>query len=280
MLHRYVLIVAVFALAVIVSGAFITSTEVAARQSQSVVPAGINEGPHLALSVALVLLTLGLAAWTSFVPIPAVMRFLAWIAFVAPIIDAAAGWHVGPVSPLRGMFHASVAPLFVSIVAAIAVLTSSGWNRKTEPIDSGEWPLLRPLALATPPAAFLQIVLGAAYRHEVTGVMPHMAGAMVVVLMTLVVSALVLQNFPEPTSMRRAATALISIIVVQVCLGIAAFLMLVLNTAGTVAFVLVTVGHATIGALTLAASMVMAMQVGRGIRRKASAVGQVPDLPS
>jgi heme A synthase len=280
MLHRYVLFVAVFALAVIVSGALITSTQVAARQSQSAVAAGIDQLLHRVLSITLTMLTLGIAIWLSSAARAGWLRALGWAAFATLVIDAATGWAAVPLSPWLGMLHASLAHLFFSVIVAIAIVTAPSWHRKTEPVDAGEWPLLRPLALATPPAALLQIVLGAAYRHEVTGVMPHMAGAMVVVLMTLVVSALVLQNFPEPVSMRRAAAALISIIVVQVCLGIAAFLMLVLNTAGTVAFVLVTVGHATTGALTLAASMVMAMQVGRGIRRKASAVGQVPDLPS
>jgi hypothetical protein len=80
---------------------------------------------------------------------------------------------------------------------------------------------------------------------------------------------MVLHNFLGPAPLRRAAAMLISVVLVQVCLGIAAFLMLVLNAAGTFAFVLATVGHVSIGAATLAASVVMAMQVWRSVPPKA-----------
>jgi hypothetical protein len=105
---------------------------------------------------------------------------------------------------------------------------------------------------------FLQIALGAAYRHDMTSVMPHMAVAMGVAFLALIVSSVVLQNFSRPTSLRRAAGVLISIVLTQVSLGITAFVLLVLNTAGTLAFVAVTVGHVAVGAATLASSVVMA----------------------
>jgi hypothetical protein len=119
--------------------------------------------------------------------------------------------------------------------------------------------------VATPPVVLLQIVLGAAYRHDMTSVMPHIAVAMGVAFLALIVCSVVLQNFPEPKSMRLAAGALIAIVLTQVCLGIGAFVMLLLGAASTAAFVLVTVAHVMVGASTLAASVVMAMQVWRHV---------------
>lgn len=267
-LHRYALALAVFALIVIVSGAYITSTEVVAQQNQTAV-AGIDEMPHQVLSIALAVLTLGAAIWTSWIASAARMRALAWTGFATLALDAALGLRGAPLSPALGIFHALLAHFFLSVMIVIAVITSAGWNREPEPVDDAGWSFLRPLAVATPPVVLVQITLGSAYRHQATGIMPHMAGAMVVALLTLVVSAVVLQNFSRPAPMRNAAITLISIVLAQVCFGIAAFLMLVLNAAGTFAFLLVTVGHVTIGATVLAASVAMAMQVSRGIVPKA-----------
>jgi heme A synthase len=92
-----------------------------------------------------------------------------------------------------------------------------------------------------------------------------MAVAMGVAFLALIVSSVVLQNFPRPASLRYAAAALIAIVLTQVCLGITAFLLLLLNQAGTAYFIPTTIAHVTIGAVTLAASVVMAMQVRRSI---------------
>ena len=132
-------------------------------------------------------------------------------------------------------------------------------------VDGSARPLLRPLAVAIPPVVFLQITLGAAFRHDVTSVMPHMAVAMGVALLALIGSSQILQNFARPPAMRQAAIALISIVLTQVCLGIGAFLMLLLSSAGTSYFVLVSVTHVAVGASTLATSVVMAMQVWRSV---------------
>ena len=61
---------------------------------------------------------------------------------------------------------------------------------------------------------------------------------------------------------------LIAIVLVQVSLGIGAFLMLILNTTASPYFLWITIGHVSIGSLTLASSVALAMQVYRSVRRK------------
>jgi len=254
-------------MAVVVSGAFVTSAELAARQAQTgfsgdileVLPWG--EALHRALGVALTVLTLGLGIWTSFTASPGWLRALTWITLAPLTIAAALGWQGPPLPPSLGIVHALLAHFALSVIVAIATATSPAWNRETDQAGGGGRSSLLRLAVATPPVVFLQIALGTAYRHEVIGIMPHMGGALLVALMTLILSAVILQNSLGPAPMRRAAAALISIVLAQVCLGISSFLMLVLNAAGTFAFVLTTAGHVSIGAATLAASVVMAMQL-------------------
>jgi heme A synthase len=267
-LHRYAVFVVILAVAAIVTGAIITSTEVAARQTQSAVSPIVSLTVHEALSIALTLFVLGLAIWISRSGGPGWLRTVAWSAIVTLGIDAALGWQKLPLTANIAVLHALLAHIFFSLAVVIAVGTSASWNSLPEQVDGSIKPFLRPLAVVIPPVVFLQITLGATYRHDITSVMPHMAIAMGVAFLALIGSSVVLQNFPRPVTMRHSAVALISLVLTQVCLGIGAFVMLVLNGAGSLYFVAVTVGHVLIGASTLAASVVMAMQVRRGILPK------------
>jgi heme A synthase len=151
------------------------------------------------------------------------------------------------------------------------VLATPGWNQPVQPVPAGSFSALRPAAIATPFAVFTQIVLGALYRHQVTGIMPHMLMAMVVALLTLVVSAVVLQNFSESAELKRAAALLLSAVLLQVCLGIAVFLLLLLNGSDTVAFLWLATAHVTTGTLVLATSILMAIEARRRLAPAESA---------
>jgi len=264
-LHRYAIFVAILAIGAIVTGAVMTSTEVAARQTQSAVSPLISETVHESLSIALALLALGLAIWISRSPAPGWLRTVAWFAIGTLAIDAALGWRKPALTVNVAVFHALLAHIFFSLVIVSVVGTSASWNSSPEQVDGSIKPFLRPLAVVIPPVVFLQIILGATYRHDITSVMPHMAIAMGVAFLALIGSSVVLQNFPRPATMRHSAVVLISLVLTQVCLGIAAFVMLVLNAAGTSYFVAITVAHVLIGASTLAASVVLAMQVRRSV---------------
>jgi heme A synthase len=152
-------------------------------------------------------------------------------------------------------------------VVAIAVITSSGWNESPEIVDGQGAPLLRPLAIAAPWLVLLQIVLGAAYHHRLTGVIPHMGGAMVASLTTLMAAMLVMQQYPRHRALRSAARWLMSIVLIQITLGVMAFSMQLLDVENWMALVIATASHAVVGSITLAASMVLAMQVQRNVRR-------------
>jgi heme A synthase len=266
-LHRSALLLVILAMVVIIGGAFITSTEVAARQPQSAVVPDVSEGVHRALAIGLIACTLGIAMWISYASAPGRMRVVAWSGVFTLVVDAVLGWQTPPLSPKVAVFHALLAHLFLSLSIVIAVGTSAGRHRERGRVD-GSSRLLRPLAIAIPAIVFLQVTLGAAYRHDMTSFMPHITLAMGVAFLALIGSTVVLQNFPGPPPLRRAAAALIAIVLLQVSLGIGAFLMLVLNMAGNVYFVVTTVGHVLIGASTLAASVVLAIQVWRSVLPK------------
>lgn len=246
-----------FAAAVMVTGAYITSSEIVARQTQSSFVA--NETLHRVLGVALVLAAIWLAYLVRGSPI-------GWIGGGIVTLDAAIGWHGAPLSPGVGVVHALLAHLYFSTAVVGALMASAYWKREPEMADGGH-SFLRPLAAATPPVVLIQITLGALYRHNVIGIILHVAVAMAVALLALILSSSVLQNCPRPASLRLAAGTLMGVVLVQVSFGIASLVMLLLNFTATGYFIAATVTHVLIGASTLAASVVMAMEVWRSVPR-------------
>ncbi len=69
-----------------------------------------------------------------------------------------------------------------------------------------------------------------------------------------------------PISMIRAAVALLGITFVQIFLAIAAYFTRLQAAAQPLEMVLSTVAHVAVGALTLAASIVLAIQIRRNVR--------------
>jgi hypothetical protein len=90
-----------------------------------------------------------------------------------------------------------------------------------------------------------------------------MLGAMVVAILALVISVTLIQHFGDQPQLKRSASTLTGVVLAQLCLGIGAFLMLLLGAGNSPAFVWLTTGHVCVGSLTFAASVVAAMQAHR-----------------
>jgi len=243
-LHRWARAVAVLELLAIFSGALSTSSRLAFNASLAV-------GFHTGLSMSAIVFAIALCFRAARRPAP-------WLVLASIALAALSGWP-----SLQVVSHAVLSHLALALATAAVVLYSPSWVKPAERVELGSWSALRPAAIVTPGAILIQISLGALYRHQVIGVMAHMLGAMIVALLTLVVSTILLQHFSSQPELKSAATSLISAVLAQVCLGIAVFIMVLLNSNNTWAFALTATGHVTMGSLTLAASVVTALQVAR-----------------
>ena len=159
--------------------------------------------------------------------------------------------------------HACVAPLFFSALVVVAAYTWPGWEDTPEPIDLHAYPFIAQLADAAPWLTLLQIGMGAAYRHKAMSVMPHVAGAMLVALPLLIVSVLLLQQFPKHPTVPALAISTMTILLLQVSLGIGTFVMRLLDFDMTPGFAYLAAAHLCAGALTLAASVIICIEVRR-----------------
>ena len=259
-LRQYAVLVAIGTLVVIALGAYVTSE---ALVSQPAAGNPLHATVHRFVAIVVGFLVLVLTVWQW---LAQEQRDWGWAALCTYVLDGWLGWMGWAV------LHASLAPPAFAVLVVIVVVMSRSWSEAPEVVDGQAAPLLRPLALAAPLLVLLQILLGAAYRHKVMGVMPHLGGAMIASLATLVPAMLILQQYPKHRALRSAAVWMMSILLTQIVLGVAAFTMQLLDLGNSAALVIAATAHVVVGSLTFAASLILSMQVQRNVRRAPAVV--------
>jgi heme a synthase len=276
-LHRYSLLLAVCTLFLVVAGASVTSNQAGLSVPDwplsygQVMPRMVGgvffEHGHRMVATFVGMLTIGLAVWLWRTEKRAWMRKLGWIALAAVVVQGLLGGLTVLLllPPAVSVSHACLAQLFFSATVAIALFTSESWQHGPQIVEDHGWPSLRPLAVVAPALVLVQIALGAAFRHGALSVVPHILGAVVVALALLMIGGFVLHQFPQHQALRRSAIAMLAITLVQVFLGMEAYFARLAAAEHPLAMVLLTVAHVAVGALTLASTVVLAIQIRRNV---------------
>jgi cytochrome c oxidase assembly protein subunit 15 len=282
-LHRFTILLAVATLFLVVAGASVTSKEAGLSvpdwplsygQVMPQMTGGVFfEHGHRMVATTVGMLTIVLAIWLWRAESRPWMRKLGFIALGAVIVQGVLGGLTVLLllPPPVSISHACLAQLFFSTTVALTIFTSRRWLNGTVQVEDQGWPSLRSLAVAVPVLVLAQVALGAAFRHKALGLMPHIIGAMVVSAAIMLISAFVLHQFPEHPSLRRFAIVLMSVTGVQVFLGIFAYLTRAQAAQNPLIMVIVTVAHVAAGALTLASSIALSIQILRNVRVHATA---------
>jgi len=281
-LHRYAVLLAFCTLLLVVAGGLVTSNDAGLSVPDWPLSYGKLMPPmegniryehgHRMVATTVGLLTIGMSIWLWRVDHRRWVRRLGLIALAAVCVQGALGGMTvifmlpKPVS----ISHACLAQLFFATTVALALFTSENWKRGARLVDDNGWPGLHWLPVATSACVLAQLALGASARHRALGVLPHILGAFVVTGMILWVTLRVLVRHSEHMVLRRCALALLCMTFLQVFLGIAAY-MSRLATADAVqpmpVMIVFTVLHVAAGALTMAASVVLSIEVFRNVRR-------------
>jgi cytochrome c oxidase assembly protein subunit 15 len=281
-LHRYTLLWSFCTLFLVVAGGLVTSNDAGLSVPDWPLSYGklmppmegniFYEHGHRMVATTVGLLTIVMVIWLMRAERPRWLRNLGWTALAAVVAQGVLGGMTvifmlpKPVS----IGHACLAQLFFSTTAAMALFTSRSWARGPELVDDPGAPPLYWLALAVAACVFLQLALGASARHHALGILPHVIGALVATGMVLWLTVRVLMRHAGHHALRRSALALLSITFLQVFLGLAAYM----SRLATVdapqpmpVMVGFTVAHVATGALTLAASIILAIQIFRHVQR-------------
>jgi cytochrome c oxidase assembly protein subunit 15 len=164
--------------------------------------------------------------------------------------------------------HACLAQLFFSTTVAMALFTSDWWQRGPSTVEEDTRYRIRALSLAVPICVLAQLALGAAARHKAIGSIYHISGSPVVTGVILWISLRILLHYAENRELRLASMTLLAITFCQVFLGIGAFMTRIAYADAVQPMPLMvtfTVLHVAVGALTMAASVALAILVRRNV---------------
>jgi heme A synthase len=166
--------------------------------------------------------------------------------------------------------HAAVAQTFFCIAVAIAMFTGRRWVEEVPQIEfDNRRPSLITLTWLSIFVLYVQLILGAMFRHHGMSWWPHVANAAIVTFVLTWTAIRALSRFSKIEAVRRPAIILALLLVVQLCLGFAAFLTRIAWGRDAVQpefpMVISTVSHVAVGALLLATAVILAIQVWRHI---------------
>jgi cytochrome c oxidase assembly protein subunit 15 len=290
-LHRYAVFTASCTFVLLIAGALVTSNDAGLSIPDwplaygSLTPpmvGGIRyEFTHRVIATCIGLLAIGLSAWLWKAEKRSWMRWLGLAALGGVIAQGILGgltvrmYQPPPVSAA----HATLAQLFFSTVVAIAVFTSSWWSGQVTEFDDPGSPRIRTLLVWTLAAVFLQLILGAAFRHKGFGIIPHLIGAVIVTILIFMTAGALKRRFSNVPVLRNCARSLHILIGVQLLLGAGAYWSRLYSARFPQpigVMVALTVVHTVTGALVLAVTLVTTLISYRLLRADASLSDAAP----
>jgi cytochrome c oxidase assembly protein subunit 15 len=286
--HRFTVLAASCVFLLIIAGALVTSNEAGLSVPDwptsfgslyrlPPMVGGVKfEHGHRMLAEAVGLLTIIVAVWTQKVDRRRWMRVLAWCALGTVIAQGILGGLtvLFYLPPAISTAHATLAQTFFCIMVAIAFFTSRSWVQAPDPVvHLDDRPRLTTVAGLTVAAVWLQLIMGAAFRHSGIRLLPHLVGAAVVLCMVSWLGIATLRRHGAVPQLARPAAALLMLLAVQITLGVASYITRVIWDQGApaplVSMIVSTVAHVACGALVLVTAVILAIQIHRHVAEPA-----------
>ncbi|HEV2827079.1 MAG TPA: COX15/CtaA family protein [Pyrinomonadaceae bacterium] len=299
-LHRFALIVAGATFFLIIAGALVTSHDAGlatadwplteGRFLPKVESLGIRSGVnmvgnlfwehgHRMVATTVGLLTIALVVFLLLKEKRSWVKRLGWLALVVVIAQGLlGGLTVKLMLPLVvSAAHATLAQLFFCITVSLAVFTSRSWIEERPRIDEQGSLAVRHVCIAAAVTIFVQLIIGATLRHSATWDKPlptdllwtHVGGAVAVTVLLVTAAVMILRRHAGETFLTRPAKIALSLLGVQLLLGIAAFITRMASPNDPQPLnpmVGITVAHVACGALVFATTIVLTLRSFRVLR--------------
>ena len=302
-LNRFALLVASATFFLIIAGALVTSNDAGLATNDwplsngQVFPKMVGnlfwEHGHRMVATTVGMLTIVLAIYLA---VKEKRRWVKRLGFFALFMVIAQGLLGGLTVKLMlplavSSAHATLAQLFFCTTIGLAVFTSRSWMQASTTLEEkGNVPLryLCPAALVT---IFFQLILGATLRHSATWdqhlpielVLAHIGGALAVTIMLGAATWSTLLRYKGEKFLTRPALIAISLLVVQLFLGVAAYLTRLASPNDPQPLhpmIGITVAHVACGALVFATTIVLTLRVFRVVRARDHALNLTPGVLS
>jgi heme a synthase len=294
--HRFAVFTAACTFFLLIAGALVTSNDAGLSVPDwplsygSLTPPMVGgifyEHGHRMIASFVGLLSIVLAVWLWRVASrgPEDKRWLRWLGVAALGAVVAQGLLGGLtvlffLPPAVSSAHATLAQIFFATVASIALFTSAWWER--QPVlwlSDFRSPSIHMLSIATVCAVLVQSILGAAFRHKAFGIIPHLAGAVIVTGLIFWLAGALQRRFSGTPELRLAARGLHVLIGLQLLLGGAAWWSRVYAASFPQpigVMVALTVAHVVMGAVVLVSTVLVTL-VCYSLVRPAGAIVAAP----
>lgn len=298
--HRFTVFVAALAFLLLIAGGLVTSNNAGLavpdwptsfgswyRMPQMIGGVKFEHG-HRMIAEGVGLLTIIVAIWTWRIDKRRWMRALTIGAVLGVVFQGILGGLtvLKLTPPLISTAHGVVGQTMFCVLAAIAVFTSRSWL--DEPIERITMKDARPLirhSWMLIGFLYIQLILGAAFRHVWTKwgpvgsnhwpvhkiihmfLYPHILNALFVAALILYLGMRGLSKHSNIPHIKKPAMGLLMLLILQLLLGLAAYMVRVVQGVNdvqpTFALVGVTVSHLGVGALILALTVVFTIQAYR-----------------
>ncbi|HET8781085.1 MAG TPA: COX15/CtaA family protein [Pyrinomonadaceae bacterium] len=285
-LNRFAILVACATFFLIIAGALVTSNDAGLATSDwplsngSFLPPMVGnmfyEHGHRMIATTVGLLTIGLAIYIRVKD----KRFWVWrlgfFALFAVVMQGLlGGLTVKMMLPLAvSAAHATLAQLFFCTTVSLAVFTSRSWIEARPMREESGSPPLRHMCTIALVMILVQLVLGASLRHSAKWdqhlpaelIVAHIVGAIAVAIALGGTALSVLWRHKDEKFLTRPAMFALALLVVQLFLGIAAYLTRLGSPNDPQPLhpmIGITVAHVACGALVFATTIVLTLRTYR-----------------
>jgi cytochrome c oxidase assembly protein subunit 15 len=175
--------------------------------------------------------------------------------------------------------HASFAQIVFAAVLSIAVFTSRWWVSEQPKLEDNGTPSIHFLVILNAAVMYLQVILGAGFRHNEIPIWPHMVGALVVLGVVIWTAIVLRKRFARSRELSNARILLHAIFGTQFLLGLGAYWSRI-STADAPqpmpVMVWLTVIHTVVGAILFAFSALVVLICYRLVPRGGEVTAPAP----
>lgn len=288
-IHRFAVFVFFWTILLLVAGALVTSNEAALSVpdwptsygsfTPPMVGGIVYEHSHRVIAGVLgILLIIEAVVIWRYEP----RRWLRWFALAAVggvVAQAILGGEV-VIRLLHywlPVLHACFAQIMFGAILSLAVFTSQWWTDPHGMLEDRVGISIHSLAILNAVVIFIQVFLGAGFRHQYVPIWPHIVGAFVVLGVMIWTAAVLRRRFDSSRELTFGRTLLHSMVGTQILLGGAAYWSrLVTQDAPQpmLAMVVLTVVHTVFGALVFASSILVVLMCYRLVPRRGTVAVQ------
>jgi len=295
-IHKYALFLVAWALILLTAGALVTSEDAALAVPDWPLSYGTLNPPMvggiafehshrlIAAGLGLLLIVLAWLLWR-YEERPS-MKWLGFAALAGVVFQGI----LGGLTVLKllhywlPVMHACTAEIMFAILVSIAVFTSHWYMRDLPQYPDTGAPPIHSIVTLNAFVIFLQVLVGAGFRHKYLSLKPHVYGAPIVLAMVVWTASVLRRRFPEVKEIGRIRNLLHSIVGLQILLGLVALWARIYSAEDPQPLpqvVISTVIHTVVGAILFATSIVTVLVCYRLVPRNrevlfATTKGEVP----